>query len=242
MSLLEYEIGVIVLYDVVVLLGNYCGDLVVLFVERLFEDENEFARMFGEGDLFIFECVFGFGGFDVDFEKWGKKNGLMFGMLDIDVKDVKDVGKNVFLVFLCWLLKVKFDVNKEVNDYDMEVFVYAGVGVLMISIVEFVFNKFDFIDIDYFIEVLLLVGKDDDECSGLGRVKLYFVVVRVVRVYIKFLNEVGKCKRFLVVVWYMVVVFVFEVFFMYVLELFGIDNIDVRVMFVEFFVVFIKAL
>ena len=191
----EHEIGVTASHDAAVLLGNYRGDLAALLAERLPEDENELARMFGEGDLPIFECALGLGGFDADFEKRGKKNGLMFGMLDIDVKDVKDVGKNAPPALLRRPPKAKFDANKEVNDYDMEAFAHAGAGVSTTSIAESAFNKSDFIDTDYLTEALSLVGKDDDERSGPGRVKLYFAVMRVARAYIKLLNEAGKRKR-----------------------------------------------
>ena len=238
----EHEIGVTASHDAAVLLGNYRGDLAALLAERLPEDENELARMFGEGDLPIFECALGLGGFDADFEKRGKKNGLMFGMLDIDVKDVKDVGKNVPPALLRRPPKAKFDANKEVNDYDMEAFAHAGAEVSTTSIAESTFNKSDFIDTDYLTEALSLVGKDDDERSGPGRVKLYFAVMRVARAYIKLLNEAGKRKRSSAVARYMSVAPAPEVLLMHVPESSGIDNTDARAMSVELSVASIKAL
>lgn len=86
------------------------------------------------------------------------------------------------------------------------------------------------------------MGKDDDERSGPGRVKLYFAVVRVARAYIKLLNEAGKRKRSSAVARYMAVAPAPEVLLMHVPESSGIDNTDARAMSVELSVASIKAL
>jgi hypothetical protein len=238
----EHEIGVTASHDGAVLLGNYRGDLAALLAERLPEDENELTAIFGDGDLPIFECALGLGGFDADFEKALKKNGAMFGMLDIDVKDVKDVGKIAPPALLRRPPKAKFDANKEVNDYDMEAFAQAAAEVSMSSVAESSFNNADFIDTDYLTEALSLVGKDEDECSGPGRVKLYFAVVRIARAYIKLLNQAGKRKRSSAVARYMAVAPAPEVLLMHVPESCGIDNTDARAMTVELSVASIRAL
>jgi hypothetical protein len=46
-------------------------------------------------------------------------------------------------------------------------------------------------------------GRDDDENSGPGRVKLYFSLMRIARAYIKLLNAGGKRKKSAAVARYM---------------------------------------
>jgi len=236
-----HDVGVTANHDGAVLLGNYRGDMTALLAQRLPDDEDEAARAFGAHDHPLFECALGLGGFDEPFEKSAKKAGMMFGALDIDV-GLKDATKAQAPSLLRRPPKKEFDYTKQINDYDMEAHALVPRGTSKRTIAESEFDTVDFIDTDYLHEALSLSGKDDDENSGPGRVKLYFSLVRVARVYIKLLNATGKRQRSAALARYMSIAPAPEVLLMHVPEDCGIDNTDARTMTVELVVASAKAL
>lgn len=242
LGLPEHEVGVTASHDGTILLGNYRGDFAALLAERLPEVEDEIVALFGENDLPLFECALGLGGFHPEFEKDAKKKGMLFGMLDIDSTDLKAVAKNAGPSLLRRPPKAAFDLNKEENDYDMEAYARMPVRMSNESITENMFDRADFVDTDFLHEALSLTGKDDDETSGPGQVKLYFAVIRVARAYIKLLNARNKRKRSSAVARYMSIAPAPEVLLMHVPDSCGIDNTDARATSVELVVASSNAL
>lgn len=237
----EHEVGVTASYDGAILLGNYRGDFAGIVASRLPEDENDVAASFAEVDLPIFECALGLGGFDAEFEKEARKCGILFGLLDVDAS-LNEVSKNVGPSLLRRPPRAPFDKNKDVNEYDMEAYARMPADSSFESIAETSFDQVEYLDTDYLHEGLSLAGKDDDENSGPGKVKMYFSVIRVARAYIKLLNANGKRKRSSAVARYMSAAPAPEVLLMHVPDSCGVDNTDARGMSVELVVASVKAL
>lgn len=242
LSLPEHEVGVTACHDGAALLGNFRGDFSALLIERIPEDEAKVTDEFSEDDLPLFECALGLGGFDAEYEKDAKKAGLLFGVLDID-GDVKATSKNIGPSLLIRPPKDDFDMQREENDYNMEAFAKGHTArSKQLSVAESNWNTADFVDTDYLNEALSLTGRDDDENSGPGRVKLYFSLMRIARAYIKLLNAGGKRKKSAAVARYMSAAPAPEVLLMHVPDDCGIDNTDARAMSVELAVSSAKAL
>jgi len=236
-----HDVGVTANHDGAILLGNYRGDIAALLGERIPEDEDAAVKTFGAHDHPLFECALGLGGFDQEFEKSAKKAGMLFGALDIDT-GLKDARKSQPPSLLRRPPKAEFDHTKPTNDYDMEAYAAMPAEPSARTIAEEQFDNVDYVDTDYLQEALSMSGKDDDENSGPGRVKLYFSVVRIARVYIKLLNATGKRQRSASVARYMSNAPSPEVLLMHVPDACGIDNTDGRAMTVELVVASAKML